>query len=175
MTVPVDAVESRVGIAEHLRVADHVAEAAATLVRDPRRILPLGPGPVAVIGAAEIGETATWLVRAFHTEGRDAAVVPAGRLDAAAGDAAFAVVMNGRAAGDAEASAGMIRVIKAALSRGPTVVVSVGVPYVLAVVPEGAACVAVFGADPASVHAAARVLTGALRPRGHLPVSLPSA
>ncbi len=173
MTVPVEAVESRVGIAEHLRVADHVAEAAATLVRDPRRVLPLGARRVAVVAEAPVADTATLFVRALHTEGRDAAVVPGDRLDAAGEDAAFAVVMNGRAAGDAGASAGVIRVIKAALSRGPTVVLSVGVPYVLAVVPEGAACVAVFGADPASVHAAARVLTGALRSRGHLPVSLP--
>ncbi len=170
--VPEDAVESEVGIDEHLRVADHVAEAAVTLVRDPGGVLPLGARRVAVVAEVPVADTATLFVRALHTEGRDAAVVPGDRLDAAGEDAAFAVVMNGRAAGDAEASAAAVRVINAALSRGPTVVVSVGAPYVLAAVPEGAACLAVFGADPTSLHAAARVLTGALRPRGHLPVSL---
>ncbi len=173
-TVQVDAVDATVGIAAHLTVADRVAEAAATLVRDPGPVLPLPRGPIAVAGGAETGETPTRFVRALHAAGRDAAVVPPDDLRTAGEGAAFVVVVNGRAAGGVEATARARRLVETALSRGPTAVVSVGVPYVLARMPDAAACVAVFGADPASVRAAAQILAGTLRPRGHLPVSLPT-
>jgi len=171
--VSVDEVETRVGLAAHLTVAEHVAESAATLVRDPGHILPLANAPVAVVGGDGIVETATRLVRALHAAGRDAAVVPPEDLRAAGVGAAFVIIVNGRAATDATPMPQAVRAISAALSRGPTAVVSVGAPYGLAGLPEGAACVAVYGADPASLRAAAQVLLGTLRPRGRPPVSLP--
>jgi beta-N-acetylhexosaminidase len=178
--VAVDAVHSRVGTPEHLAVAAHVAEAAATLVRDPRHVVPLAPGPVAVVAGAEaagadVAGAALLLTRALHAEGRDAAVVRADRLGAAGPGAVFVIVLNGRAAGEAETAAGAARVVGAALSRGPTAAVAAGAPYVAAALPQDAACIAVYGADPASLQAAARVLAGVRPPRGHLPVSLPAA
>ncbi len=167
-------VEARVGVPAHRIVAEHVAEAAATLVRDRGGILPLAAGPIAVIGEDGGAETATRFVRALHTVGRDAALVPPDRLRAAGAGAVFVVVFDGRSA-SRESRDRAVRIVQAALSRGPTAAVAVGAPYVLAGIPEGAACVAVYGSDPPSLSAAARVLQGSLRPRGRLPVSLGAA
>ncbi len=169
-----DEVEARVGIPAHLTVAEHVAEAAATLLRNPGHTVPFPPGSVAVVAAEGSLETATRLTRALHAAGRDAAVVPADRLVAAGeGGVAFAVVLDGERPDATPERRGRVEhLVRAALSRGPTAIVAAGSPYGLAGLPEEAACLAVYGADAPSLGAAARVLHGALRPRGRLPVSL---
>jgi len=171
-SVSLDQVETRVGIPAHRTVAEHVAEAAVTLVRDRGSVLPLKPGPIAVVAEDEGAEAATRFVRALAAAGRDAAVVPADALNAAAEAVAFAVLFGSRAAAESDAAARAVRVVLTTLSRGPTAVVCVGAPYGLAGLPKEAACIAVYGTDPASLGAAARVLTGTLRARGRLPVTL---
>jgi len=54
----------------------------------------------------------------------------------------------------------------------PAVAVAVDVPYPLARVARDCACLAVYGADPSALKAAAGVLAGTLRPEGHLPVTV---
>ncbi len=173
-TVAEEEVDSRVGIRAHLAVAEHVAGAAATLLRNPGHTVPFPPGSVAVVAAEGSLETARRLARALHAAGRHAAVVPADRLAAAGeGGVAFAVVLDGdRPDATPERRGRVEHLIRAALSRGPTAIVAAGSPYGLAGLPEEAACVAVYGADAPSLGAAARVLAGSLRPRGRLPVSL---
>lgn len=172
--VSVDEVETRVGLPAHLAVADHVVDAAATLVRDPRNIIPLAPTRISVAGWDGDTKTAEGLVRALRGVGRDAEVVPVDRLEALGAGAALVVPINtGPGPAGAEARARIQSVVRAALSRGPVVAIATGAPYVLASVPEEAACLAVYGADPASLGAAARILAGTVQPRGSLPVTLP--
>ena len=68
----------------------------------------------------------------------------------------------------------ILAVTAAALKRGPTVVVATAAPYALAHVPQECAALAVYGADPSTLQAAAAVLTGAVRPGGRLPVTIAS-
>ena len=53
------------------------------------------------------------------------------------------------------------------------VVVGAGNPYELLRIPSLDTYLAAYGPDPASMHAAARVLSGRLDPAGRLPVALP--
>ncbi len=171
-TVPEEDVERTVGLPTHLAVADRVAEAAVTLVRDSGGVIPLPSGPVAVV-AGNGRDTAQRLVETLEMQGRTAAVVPIERIDSVDRGSVLVVLLDeDRAPRDAPARARIQGVTRLVLAHGPAVIVSVGVPYLLAEVPPEAACLSVYGSDPASLRAAARVLLGMLRPRGRLPVSL---
>jgi beta-N-acetylhexosaminidase len=172
-TVALDEVEDRVGVPPHLAVAEHVAEAAATLVGNHEEQLPLAVRTVAVVAPEGDAETAGRLAAALRDAGREAAVVPASDLGAVEGGAAVAIVLDGtRSAIPQDARARLQHLVRAAASRGPTAIVVAGSPYGLASLPAEAPCVAVYGADAPSLRAAARVLTRSLEPRGRLPVSL---
>lgn len=173
--VPLDEVEARVGIPAHQAVADHVADAAATLVRDPGNIIPLRDGHIVVVSLEDDAKTAEGVVRALRAIGRDAQVVPADRLDAIGTGAALVVPVGTRSGPDTETQGRLEGVIRAGVSRAPVVVIATGTPYILGHVPNGAAAIAVYGTDPASLGAAARVLAGAIRPQGSLPVTIPRA
>jgi beta-N-acetylhexosaminidase len=168
-----DDVDARVGIGVHLKVAEHVAEAAVTLVRDRANILPLPAVPIGVIAVDGQTDTATRFVQSLRAAGRHAELVSADSVSAGGTAAAFAVVLDAPwTAVPAEARARTDHVIQAAASRGPTIIVGAGSPYGLAGLPDSAACVAVYGTDTPSLGAAARVLAGTIRPRGRLPVSI---
>jgi beta-N-acetylhexosaminidase len=170
--VPVDDIDRRVGVPSHLVVADRAAEAAATLVRDPDGLLPLRPGPIEVVDGGAGEATALKLAEALRAAGRDALVVPAGEV---ARGAAVRVVPVGHPRRDTpETRAAAARVAHAVAAAGPLIAVATGAPYVLADIPPGATCLAVYGDDPSSLRAAARTLTGLVTPQGMLPVSLPS-
>jgi beta-N-acetylhexosaminidase len=173
--VSVDEVEARVGIPAHQAVADHVADAAATLVRDPGNVLPLRSARIAVVAWDADAKAAEGLARALCASGREAEVVPVASLDAVGAGVPLVVPVSPGSGPAAEAAgARMQDVVRAGLARGPVVAIATGTPYILARVPEKAACLAVYGTDPASLGAAARVLVGAVQPRGVLPVSLTS-
>jgi beta-N-acetylhexosaminidase len=171
--VSVEDLPHRVGVPAHLAVADHAAEAAVTLVRDPGGLLPLRPGPAAVVAGAAGSGAAEHLAEALRAAGREAAVVPAEAI----GDVPRStprVVPVGHARRDTpETRAAAARVARAAAAGGPIVAVATGAPYILADVPSEAACLAVYGDDPPSLRAAARALAGVITPGGVLPVSLP--
>ena len=54
----------------------------------------------------------------------------------------------------------------------PTVVLALQSPYDLLAFPDQPTYVATYGDVPASLHAAAEILFGQLRPTGKLPISL---
>jgi len=163
-----DDVAGAVGLPEHLALARRIAAAAATIVRDRAGALPLPPGPVAVATGLVSPDTAERLAAALRACGRQAAPVTLG-------EKAFhgrVVVPIGGGAGDPRFPARVSEVTLDASGRGPAVAVSTDVPYPLAHVAPRCACLAVYGADPAALWAAAAVLTGAIRPEGRLPVTV---
>lgn len=171
-TVRVEDVARRVGVPAHLIVADRVAEAAVTLVRDPGGLLPLCSGPVAVVDGAAGDGTAGRLAEALRAAGREAVCVPlvAGQ---APGDGVLVLPVGHARRDTAETRTTAARVAQAAAETGPLVVIATGAPYVLADVPPQATCLAVYGDDPASLRAGARALAGLVTAQGVLPVSLP--
>ena len=173
MIVPVEDVAGRVGIRAHLVVADHAAEAAVTVVRDPGGFLPVRAGPLAVIDGAAGDGTAARLAEALRAAAREASVVPVEAVGQVSGGT-MRVVPVGHARRDTpETRAVAARVAQASAASGPIAAVATGAPYVLSEVPPQAACLAVYGDDPPSLRAAARALAGLITPQGALPVSLP--
>jgi beta-N-acetylhexosaminidase len=155
-------------------VADHVADAAVTLVGDPANVIPLSPARIAVAGWEGDAKAAEGLVQALRGVGREADVVPVDRLGAIGAGTALAIPVGARSGAEAETTRQRLEgAIRTGLPRTPVVVIATGTPYILAQVPDGAARLAAYGTDPASLGAVARVLAGMVRPSGSLPVTLP--
>jgi beta-N-acetylhexosaminidase len=164
-----DELASVVGIDAHRQVAQRIAEAAVTLVRDAAGLLPFGAVPVEVV-TVDAGAPAAALCAALRRHGADARETAAAE---AAGTGAVVAVTRTRGI-PSPATAAAVRDLQAR-TRDHLVVVSAGDPYDLAACPDLPAYLAVYGVDPASVDAVARVLLGRLRPSGRLPVRLSGA
>jgi beta-N-acetylhexosaminidase len=164
-----------VGRPEHLALADRVAAAAVTMVRSRSGAIPLPPGPVYVASGLVRGEIADRLREALRAAGRQASTVAFDTIAAPrplpSGQGAIVVPIGGVTS--PEQSRQVYEMTQAASQQGPTVAVATDGPYPLAAVAPGCACVAVYGADPASLRATAGVLTGTSGAPGRLPVSVP--
>jgi beta-N-acetylhexosaminidase len=144
-----------IGSAEHRATAQQVGERSITLVKNARRLLPLGAKSVYVTGtdaAAVAGALRRQGVRVVGTQ-RSA-------------DVAVLTTRNTGAA-----TAARVR----ALGGKPVVVAALGLPYDLRHTAQAEAALATYSAGSASVNALARVMTGSVRPTGKLPVAIPNA
>jgi beta-N-acetylhexosaminidase len=157
-----------VGTEAHRRLAARIANAAVTLVRDAG-LLPLAASPVDVV-AASPGAPAGALAAALRRHGGRARGCAA--VDAGAGG--WVVVVTRSRGALAPDAAAIVREMRAR-TAGRMVLVATGDPYDVAHAPPEGAALATYGADPASLDAAARVLLGRLRPAGRLPVTLAAA
>lgn len=162
---------AQVDAGTHADVARRIAEAAVTLVRDERGLIPLRAeriGVVAVGVGADAGvhpDLAAALGR-YH---------PAVEVMNTGGDfnqvdCVIAVTQTRGAA-----AAGVVEAVRGLQARAGDrlVVVAAGDPYDLHHFPEVPAYLATYGPDTPSMDAAARVLLGLIPPRGRLPVALP--
>jgi len=166
-----------VGCPEHLAVAQRIAEAAATIVRNTSGTIPLRPGPVQVATDLVPHETAERFTAALREAGRTAETVSlngSAELDSQTGALGAVVVpFTVTLTGPTLLTARLREVTLAALKRGPAVAVSLDIPYPLPGAAEGCSALVVYGPDPHSLAAAAGVLAGTIRARGTLPVTLP--
>jgi len=184
--VDVDAVERVVGIPEHRTVAQRIAEAAVTIVRDDARLLPLPSGRVCVVdasasavsGSAESVDPSTTrsaFAEALRALRMEVAELPLDRLLVGIpfreGVRIIAVTRNWHGSVDRHQISAVQQLVTRYRDR--LVVVATGNPYELLQFPEVGTFVATYSPDPSSVTAAARVLCGQLAPKGRLPVSLP--
>jgi beta-N-acetylhexosaminidase len=143
------------GSADHQAVARQVAEHSITLVKNDGGLLPLRNASVYVTGV-----DGTAVAGALRRRG----VRVAGTAQAA--DVTLLTTRDARAA-----TAGRVR----ALTGRPVIVVALGLPYDLAYAGGAKAALATYSSSAASVTALAKVLTGAVRPTGKLPVAIPHA
>jgi beta-N-acetylhexosaminidase len=176
------AVDSTVGIPDHLAVADEIADRATTLVRNEDATLPLGPTLTAEVLVAGppagnptlFGQELT--ARGFTTteQTTSAAPTPAQRAAAvAAAQAADVVVVP---AYNAWRSADQQQFIRELVATGtPVVVVGTRDAYDINRIPDVDAFVATYGNLAVSIRAAARALVGEVNPSGLLPVTIPTA
>ncbi len=140
---------SAVGTAANKAVARRVAEHAVTLVRNDGGLLPLKGRKVAVSGPAG--------------DRLQAALRRQGVAIAAPGSADVTVLTT------LNAGAGTASRIRAAGSR-PVVVAALGRPYDLDSAGGARAALATYSSSRVSVDALAKVLSGAVKPTGRLPV-----
>ncbi|RPF40669.1 beta-N-acetylhexosaminidase [Streptomyces sp. Ag109_G2-6] len=173
-------VDAVVGTGEHLEAADAIAAGTTTLLANPRGLLPLdaASGPrLLVTGADPASPTGTTgpptevLARELTALGCRAQSLPAERAVAAApGHAAVVVCTYNVPEGESPQRTLVADLVATGV---PVVLVAVRNPYDPARLPACAAEVATYTWTDVEMRAAARVLTGARRPAGRLPVPVP--
>ncbi|WP_374774094.1 glycoside hydrolase family 3 protein [Streptomyces sp. NBC_01310] len=173
-------VDATVGIREHLDAADAIAAATTTLLADPRGLVPIdakaaprllvtGTDPVSPTGTT--GPPTAALARELTALGcRATAVAPARAVAAAAGHAAVLVCTYNVPEGDSPQHTLVADLVATGV---PVIVLAVRNPYDPARLPACAAELATYSWTDVEMRAAARVLTGTLRPAGRLPVPVP--
>ncbi|MFE4700446.1 glycoside hydrolase family 3 protein [Streptomyces sp. NPDC056738] len=184
------AVDRVVGVPEHLRAADRIAERTTTLLVNEEGLLPLsrlrtprvlvvgadpaspslsdGP-PTTVMAAAltGLGFTAT----ALSTGTAPSAATIAKAVTAAAdADLVVALTYNLTATG-----AQKTLVDRLVATGVPVTAVAIRNPYDIAQIPGVGACLASYSWTDVEVRAAARVIAGRVEPRGALPVPVQRA
>ncbi|MEV6953175.1 glycoside hydrolase family 3 N-terminal domain-containing protein [Streptomyces sp. NPDC051183] len=173
-------VEAVVGIPEHLAAADEIAAGTTTLLANPVKLLPLDPAArplLLVTGTDPASPTGTTgpptevLARELSALGcRATAAPPARAVAAAAGHAAVLVCTYNVPEGESPQRT----LVAELLATGvPVVLVAIRNPYDPARLPRCAAELATYSWTDVELRAAARVLTGAVRPSGRLPVPVP--
>ncbi|MEU7604496.1 glycoside hydrolase family 3 N-terminal domain-containing protein [Streptomyces sp. NPDC041003] len=174
------AVDATVGIRRHRDAADEIAAGTTTLLANPRGLVPIdaASGPrLLVTGTDPASPTGTTgpptavLARELTALGcRATAVPPARAVAAAAGHAAVLVCTYNVPEEDNPQR----RLVTDLIASGvPVILVAVRNPYDPARLPACAAELATYSWTDVEMRAAARVLTGAVRPAGRLPVPVP--
>ncbi|MFJ9788047.1 glycoside hydrolase family 3 protein [Streptomyces globosus] len=169
-----------VGRAAHLAAADEIAAGTTTLLANPVGLLPLDASAapaVLVTGtdpaspSATTGPPTAVLARELAALGCRATAVPPTRAVAAApGNTAVLVCTYNVPEGDSPQRT----LVADLLATGvPVVVVALRNPYDPARLPPCAAELATYTWSDVEMRAAARVVTGAARPAGRLPVPVP--
>ncbi|MEV7545175.1 glycoside hydrolase family 3 N-terminal domain-containing protein [Streptomyces sp. NPDC089915] len=173
-------VDALVGTREHLAAADAVAAGTTTLLANPRGLLPLdasaaprllvtGADPASPTGTT--GPPTTVLARELTALGCRAQALPPERAVAAApGNAAVLVCTYNVPEGESPQRTLVADLVATGV---PVVLVAVRNPYDPARLPACAAELATYTWTDVELRAAARVLTGAERPSGRLPVPVP--
>ncbi|MFD0374815.1 glycoside hydrolase family 3 protein [Streptomyces sp. NPDC127112] len=173
-------VDAVVGTGEHLAAADTITAGTTTLLANPRGLLPLdaASGPRLLVTGAEppsptgtTGPPVQVLARELTALGCRAQALPADQAVAAApGHAAVVVCTYNVPEGESPQRTLVADLVATGV---PVVLVAVRNPYDPARLPECAAEVATYTWTDVELRAAARVLTGARRPSGRLPVPVP--
>jgi len=183
-------VDRTVGIGEHLRTADRIAERTTTLLVNEGKLLPLsrrahkkllvlgadpaspsgttGP-PTGVLAAAftGLGFTATALSTGTAPSATTIAAAVAAARDA---DAVVVGTYNVTAGSSQQTLVGQL-----VATGKPVVAIAVRNPYDVAQLPSAPACLAAYSWTDVELRAAARVIAGRAAPRGRLPVPVQRA
>jgi beta-N-acetylhexosaminidase len=194
-TVPLEGIDSIVGVAEAERVAQEIAEHAVTFVRDDAKLLPAAGlcagGRVFVLGVTN-GEDRLTIGQPFAGAlARTGAKVEVAMLDERSSEkeveralerakgadlvvaALYGRVRTGQSNSGALPEPGKRALDKLMERKGPLVGVSFGNPYLLLSFPELKTYVVAYGDMPSLQRATARALAGQIDVTGRLPISLP--
>ncbi|WP_330330555.1 glycoside hydrolase family 3 protein [Streptomyces sp. NBC_00536] len=177
--VPARLAES-VGTPEHLAAADAVAAGTTTLLANTQGLLPLDPvrfpkllvtgaDPASPTGTS--GPPTTVLAGELGALGFTATALPGGRAVAAAPDHDVVLVCTYNVPEGASTAYNLVRDLVAAGAR--VVTLALRNPYDPARLPPVAAALAAYSWTDGELRAAARVIAGAHRPTGRLPVPVP--
>ncbi|RAY14298.1 beta-hexosaminidase [Actinomadura craniellae] len=156
ITADPDRAEQIVGSAGHRAAARRIAERSVTLVKNSGGLLPLRGRSVHVAGP--------------RADELSAALGRAGArpvADPAAADVRVLTTISAGAVTDAR--------LRQPTGRGPMVLAAMGTPYDLRYAGRARAALATYSSGTVSTEALARVMTGAARPSGRLPVEVPGA
>ena len=188
-TVDVDRIDHIVGAPEHDSLASTITNASITVLRNAGNILPLRRSRIGLItiapdGSAPVGDE---LVSVLSQAGCDVALArcdnepctaqmrEAEEVSASADAVICAVYLSiGSWKGALQldsALAGMID--RLARRTSPLIVVAMGDPYVLRILPESDAVIAAYAGTPRVEASVGRALLGTIQTTGRLPVTIP--
>lgn len=176
--VEVDRIDRVVGTPAHLERAQQIADQTPTLVKDDANLVPLPTGSVLVTGWG--ATTVPLLAQKLTAHGHRATASVTGTTPS---DAAIAnavgqagqhdmVVVTTSGAGTNAAQQKLVAALQA--TGKPVLVVALGVPYDIADLPGTQSYLATYSSTPVALESVARLLDGAITPRGKLPVDIPS-
>ena len=191
--VSLDAIPAQVGIRAHLELADEVAARSMTLVRDQQGLLPSNPAtlgnlvsitwaaPTDLVAGREFNAVLSGLFPGQVTQIRVGPDTPAERYaellaqPRSAGDRVLlSVYLPPRAGvGSVALPEPFQRFAQAMADRAPTVLISLGNPYLLGALPEMGTYLIGWGDREVSQRAAARAVAGAAPITGRLPIGIP--
>ncbi|MFW5973314.1 MAG: glycoside hydrolase family 3 N-terminal domain-containing protein, partial [Bacteroidota bacterium] len=194
--VDLDRVRDVVHINAHRAAANEIARDGLTLLSNEEELIPIRSTPTRILMPIVIDGAGEAQGRAFSAEARrhvsDGSALSVRRIDAGAGDADYRAIRAEASRHDlvllpvftrVRAGSGRIGLSEKQVafinelidSETPTVIVSLGDPYLLLKVNEPAAYLATFSGSEASEVAAAQALFGAASITGRLPVTLSEA
>ncbi len=185
--VDVDRVGDVVGTPAHLARADRITEATTTVVRNDAGLLPLAAGERRVLVTGSGGDPTRTLAEELAARGASAEAFPTGTRPsddaiaaaaAKAGEADLTVVLTQKAwdANVTDPERRQQRLVRTVLGTGrPVIVVAVQDPYDLAYVTDVQTYAVTYAPSAVALRSLARVLFGEVKPRGRLPVAIPSA
>ncbi|WP_307813575.1 glycoside hydrolase family 3 protein [Streptomyces sp. N35] len=183
-------VDRTVGIPEHLRAAEQIADETTTLLVNTGKLLPLSRSStpnVLVLGvdpaspSGTTGPPTTVFTKALTELGFTASTLPTGTAPTAAKiDEAVAAVAGKDVAvvltSNVSATSTQRTLVSRLAATGvPVVTVSVNRPYDVARLPEPKAVLAAYSWTDTELRAAARVIAGKADPVGRLPVPVQRA
>jgi beta-N-acetylhexosaminidase len=191
--VSLDAISAQVGIRAHLELADEVAARSITLVRDRQGLLPPDPAtlgrivsitwaaPTDLVAGREFNAVLTGLFPEQVTQVRVGPDTPPERYaellaqPRGAGDRVIlSVYLPPRAGvGSVALPEPFQRFARTMAERAPTILVSLGNPYLLGALPEMGTYLIGWGDREVSQRAAARAVAGAAPISGRLPIGIP--
>ncbi|MBO0515624.1 glycoside hydrolase family 3 N-terminal domain-containing protein, partial [Streptomyces beijiangensis] len=183
-------IDRTVGTRSHLAAADRIAERTTTLLLNKGALLPLsrrreknllvlGADPASPSGST--GPPTTVLGKEFDRLGFSATVLSTGTLPTQAQIDAAVAAAHGKDAvvvGTYNAGAGgaQSKLVAALVASGvPVVQIAIRNPYDIAALPTVGAALATYSWTDVELRAAARVIAGAVEPRGKLPVPVQRA
>jgi len=166
---------SEMAAAEHLEVARRVARESVTLVRDRGDVIPLDPaGTVPLIWPAEQEEAlAPLLEECPFIQPQLLPLAASGAETAALFEALRSAPLVLAGSYNLRSYTAWVELINALEEETDVVLLAMASPYDILAVPGTTACLATYSDCRASVQALARILRGALEPRGSLPVTIP--
>lgn len=169
---------SNIGTAEHLAVADEIANKSITLVKNENNLLPLKDTDKIFITGPSTGKPnmLSGLLgnKGFNTSYYATAASPtAAQINSAAASAKAAdkIIVTTYTANTNAAQQNLVKALQG--TGKPVIVAAIRNPYDLMSFPNVNAYLATYGDRDVSVNALARVLAGEVNPSGELPVTIP--
>src|SRR3990170_1026630 len=170
--VNVKRIERVVGTPAHLARAQQIADQTPTLVKDDANLVPLPTGSVLVTGWGATG--VPLLAQKLTARGHAALAAP---IDWEKAEADIATAVEQAKQHDtvlvttsgAATNAAQQKLVAALQATGkPVLVVALGVPYDIAALPGTRSYLATYSSTPVALESVARLLDGAITPRGKL-------
>jgi beta-N-acetylhexosaminidase len=174
--VDVQRIDRVFGTRAHLARAQQITDQTPTLVKDDANLVPLPTGSVLVTGWGATG--VPLLAQKLTARGHAATASVTGTTPT---DAAIATAVEQAQQHDtvvvttsgAATNAAQQRLVAALQATGkPVLVVALGVPYDIAALPTTRSYLATYSSTPVALESVARLLDGAISPRGKLPVDI---